>query len=144
MSNIITMNPEAGLVRAAVFELEAHVRRRPQVDIPLEHHFCEGVYARKMTMPADSCVIGKIHLHSQINILSKGRVAVLTENGLKEMTAGDHLVCAEGSKRAFYAYEESVWTVILRCDEKDVEKIERDFVVETEQQYLEFQKRISA
>lgn len=116
----------------------------PQVDIPIEHFFCEGVYARKMTMPKDAAVVGKIHLHSQINILSKGDVSVVTENGLIRMKAGDHMVCPKGSKRAFYAHEESVWTVILRTDETDVEKIEDEFVVETEQQYLDFQKRISA
>ena len=142
--NIVTMNPEAGLVRAAVFELEAHVLRKPQIYIPIERHFCEGVYARKMTMPADSVVTGKIHLHSQINIISKGHMAVFTGTDLKDMFSGDHLVCEEGAKRAFYAHEESVWTVILRCDRGDVENIDQDFVVETEQQYIEFQKRISA
>lgn len=130
--------------RAQVTRLEATMRALPQIEIPIEHHFCEGVYARKMTMPADSTVVGKIHLHSQINILSKGHMSVATDKGVVELFAGDHIVCPEGSKRAFYAHEESVWTVILRCDEKDVEKIEQEFVVETEQQYLEFQKRIAA
>lgn len=133
--------------REQVIRLEAAAKALPaeaHIDIPLEHHFCEGVYARKMTMPADSYVGGKIHLHSQINILSKGHVTAITDKGRVEMFAGDHIVCPEGSKRAFYAHEESVWTVILRCDETDVEKIEQEFVVETEQQYLESQKRIEA
>lgn len=129
-------------VRAKVNRLEETMRALPQIEIPIEHHFCEGVYARKMTMPEGSTVVGKIHTHSQINILSRGHVTAITDKGRVEMFAGDHIVCPEGSKRAFYAHEESVWTVILRCDETDVEKIEQEFVVETEQQYLEFQKRI--
>lgn len=133
----------AGEDRAKVNRLQAAMTSLPQIEIPLEHYFCEGVYARKMTMPADSTVVGKIHTHSQINILSKGHVTAITDKGRVEMFAGDHIVCPEGSKRAFYAHEESVWTVILRCDETDVEKIEKEFVVETEQQYLEFQRRLS-
>lgn len=122
-------------VRAKVNRLEEAMKALPQIEIPIEHLFCEGVYARKMTMPADSTITGKIHLHSQINILSKGHVTAITDKGRVEMFAGDHIVCPEGSKRAFYAHEESCWTVILRCDETDVEKIEKEFVVDTEQEF---------
>lgn len=130
-------------MRSKIGALHDVMKRMGQIDIPVEHHFCEGVYARKMTMPSGSAVVGKIHLHSQINILSKGRVSVATDNGVIEMTAGDHIVCERGARRAFYAHEESVWTVILRCEETDVEKIEQEFVVETPQEYLEFQRRLA-
>lgn len=132
------------LVRSKVNRLEETMLALHQIEIPLQHFFCEGVYARKMTMPKDAVVTGKIHLHSQINILSKGHVTAVTDKGVVEMFAGDHIVCPEGSKRAFYAHEESVWTVILRCDETDIEKIEQEFVVDNDQQYLEFQKRIAS
>lgn len=125
-----------------VSRLAEEMRRLPQIEIPIEHHFCEGVYVRKMTMPKGSCVVGKIHTHSQINTCCKGEVRVVMGDEVVVMKAGDVVVCPEGARRAFYAHEESIWTVTLRTDETDIEKIESEFVVETEQQYLEFQKRI--
>lgn len=130
------------VIRSQVQNLEKEIKQLPQIEPPIAHLFCDGMYARPMLLQKGDCVVGKIHTHAQINILSLGEVSVLTHEGLKRVRAGFHYIAPPGSQRAFYAHEESLWTVILRTDETDIEAIEREFVVETEQQYVEFQKRV--
>ena len=112
------------------------------LEIPIKHHFSQGVYAREMFIPIGALVVGKIHKHDQLNILSKGDVTFVTEDGPQRVTAGFHMVATPGAKRAFYAHEDSIWTVIHGTEEKDVEKIELHFVAQTEAEYLEYQKLI--
>ena len=39
---------------------------------PVQHHFAPGAYGREMTLPAGLVVVGKIHKHAHINVISKG------------------------------------------------------------------------
>ena len=45
---------------------------------PVQHHFAPGAYGREMTLPAGLVVVGKIHKHAHINVISKGRLQVFT------------------------------------------------------------------
>ncbi len=116
--------------------------KEDQLEIEIEHHFCDGVYARTMYMPEGSVIVGKTHKYRQLNILSKGDVTVSMEDGPIRVQAGFHMVCPSGAKRVFYAHEDSIWTLILHTHETDVDKIEEHFVVETEEEYMEHIKLI--
>lgn len=76
------------------------------------HWFAPGIYAREMTIPAGTCLTGKIHRGAHLNIISAGRIAVLTEHGIKEIVAPCTLVSDAGIKRVGYALEDTVWTCI--------------------------------
>ena len=39
-------------MRDKVNALETEMRKREQIDIPVKHHFSQGVYAREITIPA--------------------------------------------------------------------------------------------
>ena len=58
--------------REKVVRLEQEIRKHPQVEIPVEHYFSRGVYAREMRCPAGAVITGRIHKYSQVNIRSKG------------------------------------------------------------------------
>ena len=124
--------------RAQATAAEAVLLQQPQIEIPLRHFFSPGVYAREMTVPAGVVLTGKIHKYAQLNILSKGEVSVLLEDGVKRIKAPFTIVAPAGAKRVFYAHEESVWTVILATEETDVEKIEGQFTAATETEYQQF------
>jgi hypothetical protein len=38
--------------RDKIFAAEAFLKEQPQVDIPVQHYFSQGVYAREITIPA--------------------------------------------------------------------------------------------
>lgn len=99
-----------------------------QIEIPIAHHFSKGIYAREMQMPAGALLVGKIHKHENLSILSAGEVSVLSQDGIMRFKAPYTFVATAGAKRVIYAHSDAVWTVIHGTDEKDVEKIEEEFI----------------
>jgi hypothetical protein len=86
------------------------------------------VYAREITAPAGTIVSGKVHKTEHLNIMSKGEISVLTEDGVKRLKAPYTFVSKPGTKRIAYVHEEMVWTTVHHTHETDVAKIERDLV----------------
>lgn len=99
------------------------LKQLPQLEIVIRHYFAQGVYAREGVIPKGAMFAGRVHLQSQINIISKGDISVLTEQGLIRMIAPCTLVSPPGAQRAAYAHEDTVWTTILGTDETDPETI---------------------
>lgn len=125
-------------VRALITGLEGHMREQqdsglsPQFNVqegmPLKHLFAPGAYGRQITVPKDHWVIGKIHKHSHLNFLMKGRVAVLTEDGLMVMEAPFSFVSRVGAKRLVLALEECVWATVHLTDKTDLAEIEEEVI----------------
>ncbi len=100
----------------------------PKIDIKMEHHFSKGVYAREAVIPAGAIVVGKIHKHENLNIVSKGDISVFTEEGWKRIKAPATFVSPPGVKRLGLAHEDTVWTCIHATEETDLEKIESEMI----------------
>lgn len=101
---------------------------------PVVDEYGCGTYAREMTIPQGTVVVGKIHKHSHINVISKGRVSVATEHGKKYYTAPCTFVSEVGLKRAVYAEEETVWTTIhltKHISEDNLDEIEDEVIAKT-------------
>ena len=96
---------------------------------PVKHHFAPGSYGREMTLPAGLVVVGKIHKHAHINVISKGRVQVFTEQeGLLELAAPCTFVSSPSTKRVVHVLEETVWTTVHVTDKTDLAEIEREVI----------------
>lgn len=131
----------ANEVRALILGLETHMRHEqaignsPQFDVeagmPLKHLFAPGAYGRQITVPKDHWVIGKIHKHAHLNFLMKGRVAVLTEDGLMVMEAPFSFVSRVGAKRLVLALEDTVWATVHLTDKTDLAEIEDEVIAKT-------------
>jgi len=130
--------PEAKSARDKARALESTMRDMPQVDIPIRHYFAPGIYAREMTMPRDSIVVGKLHKHRCMHTISKGHVFVHTDDGVIEMKAPHTFVSERGAKRVIVAVEETVWTMYHPTDETDVDTIESIFIAKDEAEYLAY------
>jgi hypothetical protein len=106
-----------------------------EVKIEPVHYFAGGLYAREITIPKGTCLTGKIHLFEHLNIISKGDISVMTDEGIKRIVAPATIVSKPGIKRVGYAHEDTVWTTILVCTETDPDKAEAMLVVETFEQF---------
>lgn len=124
--------------RDKVFTAEAIMKTLPQVELKVIHHFSEGVYARELYIPAGVVLIGEIHKFKNLNILSKGCIQVLTEDGMKEIEAPFTIVSPAGTKRIARALTDCVWTTIHGTDETDLTKIEIHFIAKSEQEWLSY------
>lgn len=100
--------------RAAIVALEAasYAPEITQAPCPLREHFAPGLYSREIFMAAGKCVIGKIHKHAHMNVISKGRCVVYTEDGEKLLEAGDTFVSLPGTKRTVLCLEDVLWTTV--------------------------------
>ena len=119
--------------RNAVISLEEAMEREfgksdPDSIAPVNHYMCEGNYAREIFIPKDTCVVGKLHKHEHINVISKGRCLVVTEDGREELEAPLTFISKPGIKRAVYALEDVVWTTIHPTESKDLEQIEEEVI----------------
>lgn len=95
---------------------------------PLTHHFAPGVYAREIFLPAGVTVVGKLHKHAHLNIISKGSVLVSTEKGNEQFDAPFTFTSYAGTKRAVHALEDTIWTTIHVTDKTDLEEIESEII----------------
>jgi hypothetical protein len=129
-------------MRDKVNLIEDEMRKCEQREIPIRHYFSPGIYAREITIPADTLLTGRVHKYAQLNILSGGEISVLTEDGIVRVKAPFTVVSPPGTKRIAYAHTECTWTTILHTEETDPDKIEELFTVATDKEYLEFQKVI--
>jgi hypothetical protein len=119
----LTVEPSRGITREMVGALEEEIQKLPQVDCPVRHYFAPGMYAREMTVPAGVVVTGAVHRHEHLCTVSKGRIVVSTDEGMREISAPCTIVSKAGTKRVGYAIEETVWTTYHATNETDLDKL---------------------
>ena len=128
-------NPDA---REAIMAMESYLRQFKQGDFPLKHHFAEHSYGREIFIPKGSYIVGKIHRHSHLNVISMGDVTVITEFGFKRMKAPMTFVSEPGTKRALYAHEDTIWTTIHVTDKQIEAEIEEEIIAPDYETYDSF------
>lgn len=126
-------------VRQKLYQLQEAVGELEHVECPLQHVFAPGAYARTMFIPAGTVIVGKIHKHAHLNILSQGTVCVMTETeGDRQLTGPLTMVSPPGTKRAVYAVTDAVWTTVHLVQSMDLEEIEKEVIAKTYEEYEQF------
>jgi quercetin dioxygenase-like cupin family protein len=93
-----------------LLRLQEVMEGMPQIDCSLTHYFVPGVYARQIHLKKDSVVGGAVHREQNLIIVSKGVLAVATEDGAVLVRAGDTFICEPGTKNAVTVIEDATWT----------------------------------
>ena len=109
-------------------------------DLKTVHYFEDGLYARELHIPKDTMIIGKMHKKGQIITVSKGDISILTDNGMVRVQAPFTFASGEGAKRVGYAHEDTVVTTYSATNLKDVAEIEKEIIISTHAQYLEYKQ----
>lgn len=123
--------------RQKVLALEAEMKHRPQLDLPINHHFAPGLYARELFIPKGTLLTGKIHKTEHLNVMAAGEMSVLVGDEIRRVKAPFVVVSKPGTKRIALAHEDSVWITFHPTDETDVPSLERLLVCDTDEEYLE-------
>jgi quercetin dioxygenase-like cupin family protein len=114
--------------RHNIQQLESFLLTCEQAHMPLRHFFAKGLYARELTIPKGCVLTGAIHKTQHISIVLKGHIAVSSEFGKAEHFAGDVLVTEVGTKRAIFAFEDSVFMTVHPTEATTVAQAEADLV----------------
>ena len=148
MNDLITTEIAKGLqsqsrpeIRAAIQSLYDVMAAMPAnfdkecVDFPVKHYKAPGMIGREMFIPKGSIIIGKIHKHAHLNIVSVGHVRVVTEAGQVEIVAPHTFTSEIGARRAVFALEDTIWTTLHLNpndldpdDADDWEKLEAEII----------------
>ena len=110
-------------------------------DLPIRHSFAPGIYAREMSIPEGTLLIGKIHKHRHHNFLMQGSIIVLTEDeGVKLLQAPLMIVSEPGTQRVGYAVTDTIWTTVHenKDNTEDLGIIEKRTVTDDKQKYIEY------
>lgn len=114
--------------RERVQAIEASMREYPQLDCEPVHRFAPGLYARELSLPAGSLVVGKIHRHAHLIQLLHGTATIATEHGLETITAPAMWTSKVGAKRVVYSHTDTVFVTFHPSDETDLVKLEESII----------------
>lgn len=95
---------------------------------PLEHTFADGMYIRKVFMPAGQLIISKTHTQKHPYFILSGVVSVIDENGTTTITAPYNGITEAGTKRILAIHEDTIWVTVQRTEHTDVDKITEELM----------------
>lgn len=93
----------------------------------LDHYHPEGLYGRRQYLAKETVVVGKVHRRESITILMKGTLAIVDENGNRELHhAPDVWITPVGRQRVICAVTDAEWIGVWPTELKELQDIEKD------------------
>lgn len=142
----LSVPPEAAVDRfAPENEFEKFIAFLPPLPKgePVVHHRFVRLYIRTIEMKAGRVYSSKIHKTRHPFEISKGRVAVWTEQGgwcrIRAPYSG---ITEPGTKRFLVIEEDCVWTTFHETDKTDIAEIEKDIIEFHENPLLTAEERL--
>lgn len=109
-------------------ELQKAIASYPQVVPGTEHFFVEGLYGRKVLIPAGLIVVGKTHKSHHFFICLSGKAAIWTEEGTFGMVAGDVHESIPGARRVVYAVEDCIVMTVHKSTNLELAELEKELM----------------
>jgi hypothetical protein len=95
---------------------------------PVKHTFADGCYVREIFNPAGQLIVTKIHKKEHPFFLMKGKMSILTEDGVVEIEAPHHGITKPGTKRIIYTHTDCVFITVHGTDKKTPEEVEEEVI----------------
>jgi hypothetical protein len=128
------MTTLAEAVRSGALATEERIERlasvmlaQPQAECPVAHFFAPGVYIRQVTLKAGTFAIGHHQKTEHVNVMLSGVVALVTEDGVKELRA-PLVYIGQPGRKVGYILEDTVWLNVYATNERDIETLEATFL----------------
>jgi len=119
---------ETHIQKASLEALEGKMLELPQVECPVVHHFGPGIYIREVSMPAGSLALGHAQKFEHLNILLKGAVAMLDDEGEVIELRAPMIFTGKPGRKFGYIIEDTVWQNVYATDETDVDILEETYL----------------
>lgn len=95
-----------------------------EIDLFIQHHFSDGVYARQMKLPAGHFAVTHAHKYDHLSILASGEVTVEFDNRIERHTAPAVITIFANQNHRIEAQQDAVWFCIHATDETDPLRID--------------------
>ena len=116
--NIITLENQITNIEGSLVDKELHNLN------PVKHTFADGCYIREIFNPAGLLLVTKIHKKKHPFFLMRGKMSILTENGIQHVEAPHHGITVPGTKRIIYTHTDCVFITVHATDSTNIEEIE--------------------
>jgi hypothetical protein len=100
-------------------EVEKAMLELPQLECPLQHHFCNGVYLRVITMPKGAKIIGHEHKTEHFNVILSGKAKVICGDDVSIIEAPHLFVSKPGVRKILEIIEDMSWMTVHPTDKKE-------------------------
>lgn len=131
------LEPET--INAKIYSAEKYLASLPQTEVEPEHVFADGLYSRKILIPAGNWITGKVHKQSDLNIVVYGHMKILTKNGFREAHGGEQFAGSAGIKQMGFAFEDTLWVTVHHTHLTDLDEIDKElFEDNNEPKVLDF------
>lgn len=103
---------------------------RKQIDelLQVRHYFCDGLYTKRMSIPAGAQVGKHVHDFTHQSQLAKGNVLLDVDSVVTEYAAPAYLIVSGGKQHTITAITDAVWFCTHITDETDPEKIDESLI----------------
>lgn len=91
-----------------------------------ENFFADGVYGRKLVIPAGTLLVGKRQKRSNITVQIYGDIEVTTDDGPKRLVGQHVFVAPAGTERVGWTHAETAWVTCHATEETDMARVEAD------------------
>ena len=98
---------------------------------PVKHTFAGGCYIREIFNPAGLILVTKIHKKEHPYFLMKGKMSILTEDGVKTVEAPHNGITPPGTKRVIFTHEDCVFITVHATDKTTPEEVEEDVIAKS-------------
>lgn len=114
--------------REEIERLQREMAEMPRPEMQTEHYFHGGMYCRKLTRPAGTLIVGKVHKKEHFFLCAKGEIIAWTERGMLTLQAGDIVESRPGTKRVTLAVTDAIGITFHRTNKTNLAKIEKELV----------------
>ena len=132
MNDIVSVGQQALKVFSNVEEAEKAMLQLPQVDCPVVHHFGPNLCIREVFMPKGTMAVGHKQKFKHMNILLKGKVMMLNNDGSTKTIEAPFMFEGEAGRKIGYVLEDMVWQNIYSTDLKNADDVEQFFIEKSE------------
>jgi len=126
--SIILGDAMRGLTAQGIDHAEETMLAQEQAYCPVVHHFGPGIYIREVSMSAGLFAIGHRQTKEHVNIMLKGRVLMLQEDGSTQELVAPLMFTGKPGRKMGYILEDVVWQNIYATTERDVQALESMFL----------------
>ena len=113
-----------------IYKFQSLMQAGDTVELHVQHHFSDGLYARELFIPAGVCLVGALHKTRHMYMVVSGKCRVSSQYGNQEIVAPFMGETLPGTKRVIYALTDCVWVTYHPTDLTDIKDIEKALVVE--------------
>lgn len=106
--------------------------KMPQAHCPVVHHFGPGLCVREVFMPAGTLAIGHLQKFDHMNVLLKGSVMVVNDDGSTHVLKAPMMFIGKPGRKVGYVLEDMVWQNIYATELKNPDEVEAHFVEKNE------------